>query len=100
MRVELSAIGLSSKLRTVHPAHFLIMASIARALYTAIAYCESVNTTTPALPPASATAYSAATSDTSSAVVVTLANRPAVALGPGFSPECHPTNGTPALDAF
>jgi LacI family gluconate utilization system Gnt-I transcriptional repressor len=42
MRVELSEIGLSSKLSTVQPAHFLITASMARALYWAMAYCESV----------------------------------------------------------
>src|SRR6185295_10337105 len=85
MRVELSEIGLSSKLSTVQPPHFLMMASMARALNMAISYCESVKITTPALPLESATAHEAAVSDTSAGRVVTLANRPALGFGPGCS---------------
>ena len=99
MRVELSEMGLSSKLSTVQPPHFLITASMARALNRAMAYCESVKITTPALPLESATTQEAAVSDTSAGRVVTLANRPAPGLGPGCSPECQPTRGIPALAA-
>ena len=65
MRWEDSAIGESTYSSTLQSAHFLIAASIAFALKTAISYCESVKITTPALPPDSAIAWKAAVSETS-----------------------------------
>ena len=83
----------------MQPAHFLIAASIARALKTAISYCVSVKMTTPALPPESAIASKAAVLETSVGEVVTLAKMPASGSGPGFVPECQPTTAAPDLAA-